>query len=93
MQRELHPYDHDRLRRLGEALCDLSAGRPIKRKDIENRVALMMACVRSDSAATRLEAVVDRLLGLADWRSGSEAMAEAAHVEILIDDPALAGLA
>jgi hypothetical protein len=90
----LHPADAHELRKLGERLCDFSWGRPFDRDEFEYNVEALMVRVRSDCSPVGATRLSDRLLGMADWRSGSEVLAEMALVEILLGDtgPARMGL-
>ena len=94
-----HPLDRQRLREVGEALFDYSAGsipsRPMSLNDlyklryrIEGDVLLLLACVGNGSAGKRQRAheVTLRLLkrAFADYREGAAALADMAKDEILV---------
>jgi hypothetical protein len=85
----LHPLDWEKLRRVGELLCDMSAGRVAQadaHRSLLWRTGELMMCVRGDCRTDGAEGVARRLAGLADWRFGSEGMMEAALTEILLGD-------
>ena len=79
-----HPLDRQKLRELGEILCDLSAGRiQIDRKDLLARVTVLMVCMRDDCSSRGSGSVLDRILSIADHRLGADEIAVAAAAEIL----------
>lgn len=78
----MHPLDDEKLRHLGEMLCDISAGRLTTRDPVLALVQNLMVCTRPDCQAHGAESVVDRLFALADDRLGAERMSEAALVEV-----------
>jgi hypothetical protein len=79
-----HPLDRPKLRKLGEALCDISAGRLSTRDTLLPMTETLMVCLRDDCSAAGAEGAVDRLLAVADDRLGADAMAEAA-AEIIVE--------
>ena len=79
----LHPCDIPKINRLGEALCNISAGRRLTREGLEPLVAELMVCIRPDCSADGSDGVLDRLLSIADHRLGAEEMAVAAFAEIM----------
>ena len=78
----IHPLDRPKLRRLGEMLCDISAGELTTRDASRAMARVLMVCIRSDCSAVGAEGVVDRLLAIADDRLGADGMAEAAFAEV-----------
>jgi hypothetical protein len=82
----LHPNDREKLQHLGQMLVDCS--RPGVQREtwfltIRWRVGELMLCTRPDCSTEGAEEVAQRLLAVADHRLGSEAMMDAACVEIL----------
>ena len=82
---ELHPLDRDKVRTLAERLCDLSRGVTVERDELRFLVSQLMACTSPSCSPAGAYAVTLRLLAMADWRLGSEGMAEAALVEIAVE--------
>jgi hypothetical protein len=78
----VHPCDREKLRRLGELLFDIAAGRLMTRDVLVHPVRQLMVCTRPDCCADAADEVVDRLLAVADCWPGADGMAEAALVEI-----------
>jgi hypothetical protein len=74
-----HPLDRAKLMRLGELMCDVSAGRLSTRAPLVPLVENLMVCLRDDCSAAGSELVVDRLLSIACaglGADGNAAMAE-----------------
>jgi hypothetical protein len=88
----LHPLDRPKLRRLAEALCDISAGRLATRDPLLPLTAELMVCLRDDCSAAGAERVVDRLLSVAEHRLGAAAMSDIAAIMILASSGHSAGL-
>jgi hypothetical protein len=79
----VHPLDAARLRDLGVMLCEVSAGERTSRDAILSLVETLMVNCRDDLCADDADAVVDRLLAIADERLGARILAELALAEIL----------
>jgi hypothetical protein len=78
----VHPLDREKLRELGEMLCDISAGWLTTRDPFLDMVRNLMVCTRPDCQSADAGHVVDRLLAIADHRLGAELMAAAAALEL-----------
>lgn len=83
----VHPLDREKLRRLGEMLCDISAGQLVTREGLEPIVAELMVCIRLDCSADGADDVLDRLFAIADDRLGVDEMAASAFAEIMAPTP------
>jgi hypothetical protein len=77
----LHPLDRAKLRRLAEALCDISAGRLATRDPLLPLVERLMVCLRDDCSADGAERLADRLLSVAEHRLGADARSDIAAVK------------
>ena len=78
----LHPIDREKLRHLGELLCNCS--RPgVLRDRSRCRVRELVESLRPDCSGADAEIIACRLVLSADGREGAERLAEFAFVEIL----------
>jgi hypothetical protein len=85
----LHPLDERRLRELSETLFEISAGRLMpSRKDLVGQIQALMMNTRRGCRVDGAEGVVDRLLGVADWRLGAEEIGNVILGEIAVTDVA-----
>jgi hypothetical protein len=88
MSLDCHPSDHARLRRLGEVLFDISAGNiAADRDDLMRRVRPLMMLTRLDLSTDGADEVVDRLLAMADYRLGADALTEMTRIEMKVVRP------
>jgi hypothetical protein len=82
----VHPLDRPKLRRLGEMLCEVSAGELTTRAALLPLISNLMICRRDDCRAAEAGGVLDRLLALADHWYGADALGAAAP-EIIVAYP------
>ena len=79
---EIHPLDVNKVHRLAEALCDVSAGRLRTVNSMTPLVSELMVCLTPACSDVGADVVLTRLLVQADHRRGSDAMAVAVLDEL-----------
>jgi hypothetical protein len=81
----MHPLDLPKVRRLTEALYDVSAGRRLTRAGLEHQVEMLMLCLRGDCCAAGAGDVLDSLLATVDDHFGVERI-ERRVIEAVVAD-------
>jgi len=84
----LHPGDREKLRGLGECLCDASLGRFENRwfATVRYLVGQLMVMTRYDLDASGADRVALELVAMADPRLGADEMAAQAYRYIILGD-------